>query len=169
MEFTFHTPYNLTTLTALAGALRKTLRVKKSMQARLLAVFIILLGMVLILSRESFDLNAAITAIVILIMVFVLLNQDTLNGWLALKRGIPGLKHSVTVFREENYISATELGETAFLYENVFALAESKGYFFLLFGPSHGQVYSKSGMTGGTAEEFRSFIQEQTQLTIHDI
>ncbi len=169
MEFTIETPYNLTTLAALAGALRKTLRIKKSRRAAILAVVIMVLGGILIFTRDSFDFNSAITALVMLVMVFVLLNQDTLNGWIAKKQGVPGLTHSVTVFREENYTSSTELGETTFLYENVFALAESKGYFFLLFGPSHGQVYAKAGMTGGTAEEFRTFIQKRTKLTIQKI
>lgn len=169
MEFTVQTPFNLTTLTALSGALRKTLRTKKSRKTTMFATVIMVLGLVLILSRESFDVNSAITVIVVLVMGFVLLNQDTLNGWLTLKRGIPGLKSSVTVFRQENYTSVTEVGESVFYYENVLALAESKAYFFLLFGPNHGQVYAKSGLTGGTVEEFRCFVQERTGLTIQEI
>ncbi len=169
MEYTVRTPYNLTTLTALARALRKIFRVKKTRMARILAVFIIYCGASLVLAKDAFDFNSAITVIAVLVIAFVMLNEDTLNGWIALKRGVPGLKNSVTVFRTENYVSATELGETTFFYENVFALAESRDCFFLLFGPSHGQVYAKAGMEGGTVETFRNFLQERTGLTIQEI
>ena len=35
-----------------------------------------------------------------------------------------------------------------------------------LFSKNHAQVYDKRTLTGGTAEEFRAFMQEQTGKTV---
>ena len=35
-----------------------------------------------------------------------------------------------------------------------------------LFSKNHAQVYDKRKLTGGTPEEFRSFLQEKTRKTI---
>ena len=38
--------------------------------------------------------------------------------------------------------------------------------FVFIFSISHAQVYDKSGLTGGTVEEFREFIQRKTEKEI---
>lgn len=48
-------------------------------------------------------------------------------------------------------------------------IAETKDYFVFIFSPSHAQVYDKSNLPGGTAEEFSSFIKEKAQNEIEFI
>ena len=45
-------------------------------------------------------------------------------------------------------------------------MAETKDYFVFLFSKNHAQVYDKRTLTGGTAEEFRAFMQEKTGKAI---
>ena len=47
-------------------------------------------------------------------------------------------------------------------YSNIVALAQTEGYFVFVFGKNHGQVYDKAGISGGTAEQFRRFIEDKT-------
>lgn len=167
MEFVFQTNYDLQAMTVLARGLRKTLRKKHSKRSHILGSIVIIAGITLILARKSFDFKALLTCVAVLMIFFTLIFEDNLNGWIAKKRGIPGLNSSSTVFYPDRYVSVTELGESTFFYENIIALAEHKDYFLLLFGPSHGQIYAKAGMTGGTENAFRSFLEEKTRLFIH--
>lgn len=165
MEFTVETVYDNAALKALARGLRKTLRAKRNRRSRIIATLVVILGMVLIWSRETVDIRSVLTAAVMLIMVFTILREDDLNGRIAKKLGLPGLDSSVTTFRPENYHSVTALGETTFGYDKILALAETEEHFLLLFSPSHGQVYTKKNLTGGSEEDFRTFLEKKTSLT----
>ena len=169
MEITFHTVYDQKAMTALAKGLRKTLRAKRNRRSRILGTLVVILGCLLIWSQKTVDVRSVVTAAAMLAIVFALLWEDHLNGRVAKKRGVPGLEEATTTFREESYHSVTALGETTFYYDKILALAESEGYFILLFGPSHGQIYCKEGMTGGTEMEFRGFLEEKTTLTFKRI
>lgn len=169
MEFVFETVYDNAAMKALAKGLRKTLRAKRNRRSRIVATLVVLLGMLLIWSQKTVDIRSVLTAVVIIVMVFTLLREDDLNGRIAKKRGLPGLEKSLTTFRQENYHSITALGETTFYYENIRAVAENADYFILIFSPSHGQVYCKKAMTGGSEAEFRRFLEEKTKLTIQNI
>jgi len=169
MEFVFETVYDNAAMKALAKGLRKTLRAKRNRRSRIVATLVVLLGMLLIWSRKVLDIRSVLTAAVMLVMVFTILREDDLNGRIAKKRGLPGLEKAITTFRQEDYHSITALGETTFYYENIRALAESDDYFILIFSPSHGQVYCKNGMTGGSEGQFRVFLEEKTNLTIQNI
>ena len=169
MEFVFQTVYDQKAMTALVKGLRKTLCAKRSWRSRIFATIVVILGVFLIWSQKTVDIRSIVTACAILVIVFALLREDHLNGRIAKKRGLPGLEKSVTAFREQNYYSITALGETTFFYENIVALAETNEFFLILFSPSHGQIYSKAGMTGGDETAFRSFIEKKTNLTIKRI
>lgn len=169
MEFTIETVYDSAAMKALARGLRKTLRAKRSRRSRILGTLVVIFGMLLIWSRKTVDIRSILTAAVMLVMVFTLLREDDLNGRIAKKRGLPGLDSAVTIFRPENYHSVTALGETTFVYGNIRALAETDAHFLLLYSPSHGQVYSKKGLTGGTEADFRAFLEEKTNLTFQKI
>ena len=169
MEFTFNTVYDKKAMKTLAKGLRKTLRAKRNRRSRILGTLVVILGMLLIWSQKTVDVRSVVTAAAMLAIVFALLREDDLNGAIAKKRGLPGMEKSTTVFREENYQSATAYGETTFFYDKILVLAETEDHFLLLFSPSHGQVYCKQGMTGGTEDEFRAFLEEKTKLTFQRI
>lgn len=169
MEFTFHTVYDQKAMTALARGLRKTLRAKRNRRSRILGTIVSVVGFLLIWYRGTIDFRSVLTAAAILVILYVLLCEDNLNGSIAKKRGLPGLNESVTTFAEGSYHSVTPLGKTTFYYNNILAAAETPDYFLLLFSQSHGQVYSKASLTGGSEDDFRSFIEDKTNLTVQRI
>lgn len=166
MEFTFITIYNQKATSAMARALRKTVRAKRSRRSHVFGWVVIAAGLYLSLplGEESFQLSAStvVTWLSVLVVLSALLWEDRMNGYFAFKRKVPGLNTSTTTFTAEGYHSVTEVGISDFFYANISALAETKEYFVLILGKNHAQVYAKNGITGGSVEEFRAFIQEVT-------
>ncbi len=170
MEFTFDTVYDQKAMTAMARVLRKTIRAKHSRRSHLFGGLVVLLGLwfswpfgeegVVISGRTVF------TWVVLLLLLAALLWQDRLNGFLALKRTLPGLTRAHTVFASEHYRSITDVGSSEFPYTNILMLVETKEYFVLIFGKDHAQIYDKSSLSGGTSEEFRHFMEEKTGKTM---
>lgn len=48
-------------------------------------------------------------------------------------------------------------------------LGETADSFVFLFRMSHAQIYDKGTITGGTAEEFRVFLEERTGKKVQSI
>ena len=169
MEFTFETSYDLKALTAMARGLRKTLRKKKSRRSHILVPIVIALAILLVVYSGTFDLRAIITILAALVMLLALIFEDPLNGFFAKKRILPGTEIATSRFRADTYVSETAIGKTEFHYEPIAALAETKDYFIFLFNSNHAQVYDKRTLSGGSMDEFRSFIQAKTQKSISHI
>jgi len=49
------------------------------------------------------------------------------------------------------------------------AVAETGNYFVFLLSKTHAQIYDKTHMTGGTAEEFRVFLAEKTGKPVESV
>lgn len=166
MEFVFETDYDRKAMTAMAKGLRKTVRKKHSRRSHIFGWIVIALG--LLLSWPSGDVNRGdvVTWITIAVMLGALLFEDCLNGYFARKKMLPGTSHAKAIFTEDGYRSETQMGNTEWKYENITAMAETKDYFVFLFSKNHAQVYDKRTLTGGTADEFRAFMQEKTGKAI---
>ncbi len=166
MEFTFETVYDQKAMTAMARALRRTVRKKHSRRSHIIGWIVVALGALLLWNRLSngggVDLNAVVTGIAIVLIVLVFLFEDALNGYFARKRNLPGLASTTVTFTEDGYRSVTEMGNTEWFYDKIEAIAETGDYFVFLFSKSHAQLYDKRRLTGGSAEDFRAFITEKT-------
>lgn len=169
MEFTFETAYDRNALTAMARGLRKTVRKKHSRRSHVLGWIIIVLALFLAFLSGPFDFRAVVTLIAALVMIAVLCFEDRLNGYFAGKRMLPGTQHASSRFADASFTSATEVGSTEFYYDKIIALAESRDYFIFLFSNNHAQVYDKRTLSGGSIDEFRSFITEKAQTQILSI
>ena len=170
MKFTNETNYDQKTMTALAHALRKTLRAKRNKRTHIVGWIVVALS-ALLLWGKGFQVNAqtVFTVLVVLIMTATLLWEDHINGYIARKRLLKGLDKSVTTFDEEGYETVTAVGKTQWTYEVIGQIVELKDCFVFVFDKSHGQVYLKSGFTEGTVEEFRGFIEGKTKKNIRKI
>ena len=166
MEFVFETDYDRKAMTAMAKGLRKTVRKKRSRRSHIFGWIVIALG--LLLSWPSGDVNRGdvVTWITIAVMLGALVFEDRLNGYFARKKMLPGTSHAKAIFTEDGYRSETQMGNTEWKYENITAMAEMQDYFVFLFSKNHAQVYDKRTLTGGTADEFRAFMQEKTGKAI---
>ncbi len=173
MEFTFETIYNQKALTTMARALRKTVRKKKSRRSHICGWIVMVLSLLLTVSgfRDGIEISMKniVTWLAMLCILAVLIWEDAINGYIAGKRMLKGTEKSVAVFQEEGYYSVTEIGKTEWYYDKILLFAETPGYFVFIFSPSHAQVYDKAGMTSGTAEEFREFMESKTGKYVHKI
>lgn len=171
MEFKFETAYNQEAVTIMAKALRKTVRKKHSRRSHIFGIIVVIFAVLLTLplGDKEFVLNfkTIITWLVSAILLFVLLFEDKINGYVARKRMLPGLNKSFVTFKADSYYSETEVGNSEFKYNNIISLAETKDYFVFIFSQSHAQVYDKKSISGGTLEEFREFIKGVTGKEIN--
>ena len=164
MEFTFDTAYDQKTVTAMVRALRKTQRKKRSRRSHILGWAVIVLGTLLVISdftNAKVDIGTWVTLATVPVLLAVFAWEDSLNAALARKRTLPGLMHTHAAFTEDSYRTETTMGNTEWFYANILSVVELPGYFVFLFDKNHAQIYTKAGMTGGTPEEFRSFIAEK--------
>lgn len=162
MEFTVCTRYDAPAMTAMARGLRKTLRAKRSRRSHILGWIIVALALLLVFTDDSVDGGTVITGLAAAVMILTFLFEDRLNGFIARKRGLPGLTESRVTFRERAYHSVTAAGTSLFPYENIQALAQTGNYIVFLFSQNHAQVYDMCMLEGGTVEEFRLFLEEKT-------
>ena len=173
MEFIFETMYDQKGISVMAEALRKTIRKKRSKRSHICAILIIILGIILSMPKNSEEFkitfNFIITWVAIITMVVVLIFQDKINGYIARKRMIAGMEKSITTFKEESYISETNIGKTEFYYKNINLIVETEEYFVFVFDQSHAQIYDKNGITKGSIDEFRKFITQKTEKEIQNV
>lgn len=164
--FRFETNYDLRSLTAMAKALRKTLRRKHSRRSHIMGWIVIVLAGLLSWPLEDgvlyIEFRDIFTWLAMAVMLFALIFEDRLNAFFARKRMLPGTENAFSSFSEESYISETEVGKTEFFYNSIQFLAETKEYFVFLFSNSHAQIYDKATLQGGTQAQFREFIEQKT-------
>lgn len=173
MEFIFETNYDQKGILAMAEALRKTVRKKRSKRTHILGWLIILFAILISIPAkgEEFVLEARmiITWIVVLIMAVTLIFEDKINGYIAKKRMLTGMDKAKTIFKEEKYITETQIGKTEFYYENIKEIAETEDYIVFVFDQSHAQIYDKKSISCGTVDEFREFIARKTEKEVQKI
>ena len=167
MEFTVQTSYDQQTATAMARALRKTLRKKRSRRAHILGMVLVILSLLLAFmdnqgfgppdsTRQWLNIGVAI------LLLGVMAGEDRLNGYFVRKRMLPGTQEVTAQFGPEQFVSNTQVGSSAFFYDRVIALADTGRYIVFMFSQNHAQAYDKKGITGGTPEEFAAFVEEAT-------
>ena len=166
MEFVFETEYGQKATMAMARVLRKTRRRKHSRRSHIFGWIVMILALLLVLpigDREFvFDSRTILNCTVILVLFFVLVFEDRINGFIARKRMLKGTEKATATFCEDCYFSETEMGNTEWQYDKIEIIAETKDYFVFVFSPSHAQLYDKNNLTGGTVDEFRTFIKNRT-------
>ena len=164
---------NLVALTAMARALRKTLRQKKSRRSHISGWIIAVLGGLLVfktgMDSTGISFQMVITGLAVLLIVVVLIWEDAINGYVAGKRALPGTENVITVFNEEGFVSTTDIGKTEWRYEKINAVAETSDFFFFIFSANHAQVYDKNAVSGGSVDEFRGFIEEKTEKRVQKV
>jgi len=165
MNITFQTVYDQKALQTMARALRKTVRKRHSRRSHIFGWIVAVMGLVLSLlpGEDGFAITgkSVLTWLVVAVIVAALIWEDQINGYFAGKRALPGTKQTTSSFDEEGYTSVNTAGETRWKYENIQLVAETAEYFVFVLNVNHAQVYQKENMTGGTAEEFRAFLEEK--------
>ena len=170
MEFTIETQYNAKTMASMARALRKTIRKKHSRRSHIFGWTVVVLALLLLISHGfSFDFRTISTSIAVLVILTVFLFEDRINGYVAYKRLLPGTEKAVTVFSENSFISTTDIGKSEWTYDKMILIAETADFFVFIFSASHAQLYDKRNIQGGTADDFRRFIETATEKQVQAI
>lgn len=169
MEFTFETQYNAKTMSVMAKALRKTIRKKHSKRSHIFGWIVIFFGLLFVIVDFSLHFRTVITSIAVLVLLIALLFEDKINGYAAKKRLLPGTEKSVTVFAETGYTSTTCIGKSEWNYDKILLIAETADFFVFIFSKSHAQLYDKRHLQGGTAGDFRRFIEAATNKRVQPL
>ena len=172
MEFHFTTVYDQACLTAMAKALRKTVRRRHSRRTSVfgwaIVLFVIALWLPIVTGRRSADFGDWISLFAAAMVAFVLLREDKLNAALAAKRMLPTSQKAEATFTETGYRSVTEAATTEWNYENMTlaAICDVGDYVVLALNKTLAQAYDKRTLTGGSIEEFYALIEEKTGKTV---
>lgn len=170
MEFTFETQYNAQTMSFMAKALRKTIRKKRNRRSHIFGWIVVVLGVLLLISKGfMIDFRTVITSIAILVILAVLLFEDRINGYVAKKRLLPGTEKAISVFSEDGFVSTTGIGKSEWNYDKIMLIAETADFFVFIFSASHAQLYDKRHLQGGTADDFRRFIEKETGKQVQPV
>ena len=167
-EFQIHSAYDHKSLKTMARVLRKTVRRKRAIAARIFGWLIVALyaliqiGLLLI-DEYSVDV---LSALCILFLLSALLFEDDLSAWAASKNLLPGTREADTRFCEDEYIVTTQATQTHMHYENIGVVGETKDSFVFIIGKRHAQQFPKAGLASGTPEQFRDFIAAKTGLSV---
>ena len=164
-RFSFKTDYDMTTFTAMARAIRKTVGKKRSRRSHIFGAAVVVLGIAASLLWGPKPLTIAAIALIILVFIF----ENRINAFFAMKRMLPGMGQARTDFYEDKYTSATDIGTTEWHYDKIKHIAEDKDFFIFFFSKSHVQAYDKSRMYGGIDADFKAFIEEKTGLKVEVI
>ena len=168
MGFHFTTVYDHACLTAMAKALRKTVRRKHSRRTNLFGIlliaFVLLMWLPIVTGRRSADFGDWISLFAAAMVAFVLLREDKLNAFLAEKRMLPTSRRAEATFTETGYRSVTAAATTEWNYENISlaAICDVGDYVVFALNKTLAQAYDKRSLTGGSIEEFYAFIEEKT-------
>lgn len=170
MKFSFETQYNAKTMAEMAKALRKTVRKKHSRRSHVFGWIIVVFALLLLLS-EGFvpDFRSVVTLIAVFVILATLLFEDRINGYVAKKRLLPGTDTAVAVFSENGFVSTTDVGKSEWNYDKIMAIAETRDFFVFIFSANHAQLYDKRHLQGGTADDFRRFIESATGKTVQTV
>lgn len=170
MEFRFETQYTAKTMTVMAKALRKTVRKKHSRRSHRFGWLVIALAALLLWARDFIlDFRTAATLIVVLAILISLLFEDSLNGYFAQKRLLPGTEKAESIFSESSFISTTQVGTSQWNYDKITLVVETQTFFIFIFSANHAQLYDKRTLQGGSPEDFRRFIEEVTGKAVQNI
>lgn len=173
MEFTFVTEYDQKTYTTVAKVLRKTFRMWGSLILRAFCLYFVAMtiSLLLMIVRESDDVPSSLPVVlppaVFILLVFVLIFWgDSLTGYLAKRQAFPGMERTVAEFTSESYIVSTDTIKSEYRYKDIAVIAETTDYFVFALDKRRAHAFSKKGMSNGSPEDFRRFIEEKTNKRI---
>lgn len=167
MNFTIETEYDQRSLAAMSRAIRKTVRKGRNLAAHILGFVAILFGMLMfVIGGRGIGavMSSMATWFALLLILVMLFFEDRVNAYFAGRHMMSGMEHATTTFSDDGFTVKTSIAESDWHYEKIKTIAELPDFFVFIYSKRHAQVYDKNHISGGTADEFRSFIEEKTGL-----
>lgn len=169
MEFTCHTTYDQKALTAMARAVRKTVRAKRSRWIHLYAWIIIGLLLVSLWLSWRNIWQTVLHCMVIVALLLIRWKEDALDGYFAKRKALPGTNSADTAFYPDYYLVKTAAAESKWQYNKILALAETRDYLLFVMGMNHAMAIEKAALEGGSIPEFCRFLEKKSGQKIVNI
>lgn len=169
MEFTCHTTYNQNALTAMARAVRKTVRAKQSRWIHLYARIIVALLLVSLWLTWGNILQTVLHGTVIAALLLIDWKEDAINAYFAKRKALPGTAASDTTFFSDHFLVKTAAAESKWQYDKILALAETGDYLVFVMGKNHALAMEKAALEGGSVSAFCHFLEEKSGQKIQNV
>ena len=169
MEFTCHTTYDQKALTAMARAVRKTIRAKTSRRVRLCAWIIIGLLLVSLWLFWGNIWQTAADGVVIAALLLIDWKKDAINAFFARRKALPGTDSADTAFYSDYFLVKTAAADSKWQYDKILALAETRDYLIFVMGKNHALAMDKAALESISILEFRRFLEEKSGQEIEAI
>ena len=169
MEFTCHTTYNQKALTAMARAVRKTVRAKRSRWIRLYARIIVGLLLVSLWLSWGNILQTVLHCAVIAALLLIDWKEDAINAYFAKRKALPGTEAADTTFFSDHFLTKTAAAESKWQYDKILALAETRDYLVFVMGKNHALAMEKAALEGGSVPAFCNFLEKQSEQKIQKV
>ncbi len=169
MEFTCHTTYDQNALTAMARAVRKTVRAERS---RIVCYYgWIVLGLLAVALWLSWGKlwQMVLSCVTIGALLLVHWKEDAINGYFAKRKALPGTDAADTIFYPDHYLVKTAAAESRWQYDKIQAVAETREYIVLVMGMNHAMAFAKSALEGGSLSDFCRFLEEKSGHKVQNI
>ncbi len=169
MKFVCHTTYNQKTLTAMARAVRKTVRARRNRMIRFYAwIIIVLLAVSLWLSWGNVW-HTMVNCAVIAALLLTNWKEDSLNAFFAKRKALPGTELADTTFYPDYFLVKTAAAQSKWRYGQILALAQTRDYLVFVMGKNHAMAMEKAALEGGSLPEFCRFIEEKSGRKIQNV
>lgn len=169
MNFTCHITYNQKAFTAMARAIRKTVRAKRSYMVRYHSWIIVgMLAVSLWLSWGTLW-QMVLSCVVIALLMLVHWKEDAINGYFARRMALPRADTADIAFYPDYYLVKTPAVQFKGAYEGILAFAETRDYFLLVMGTDDALPIEKAMMESGSIAQFCCFIEEKCGHKLQNI
>lgn len=169
MEFTCHTTYNQKALTAMARAVRKTVRAKRSRLIRLYTWIIIALLLVSLWVSWGNIWQTVSNCAAIAMLLLIDWKEDRINAFFAQRKALPGTDTADTAFFSDYFLTKTAATESKWQYDKILALAQTRDYLVFVMSKNHALAMEKAALQGGSISDFSRFMEEKSGCRIQNI
>ena len=173
--YRLETVYDRPCLQAMARAMRKSVRRKRSrisyILGWLLMLVVVLMWIPILRGYRGAEFSDIMSLLAAIMVALVEWQEDRLNAWLAGKRMLPSQAEAATTFDEEGYVCVTEAATTEWKYAagHITAICETKDHLIFILNKTYAQGYDKRTLSGGSLEDFYRFLEEKTGVKIKKI
>ena len=170
MEFVNRTVIGNKELEALSRGTRKSVRKRRGIVVKILAVLII--GLNLLFAWVSWRVGDGRWWLNVAVAIFLLvltLREDWFGLKLTGRYVQPDAQEVTTVFGPDGFTQTSKAADGVFRYDQIQHVCETSRYFLFYLDHNLGQIYDKNGFTKGTAMAFREFITQKTGTLVQNI
>ena len=112
--------------------------------------------------RAQSGKNGGIPILVGALCIVLALFHDQINSWSAKRSMVKGAEEIDYLFSEDSFFERSRAGKMTHSYAAVRDFYLHRGYFVLFLDQDQSCIVDEGGFGKGSAEEFRSFVEEKT-------